>query len=339
MKTTALIVISLLAVSVEGFVAPASRVAPRSVAIHTPRHQSTSPSSLGVSISSSFEGALAPSSKPGLLSRLIRVGNHVPAFLSLAYFGLVAMTSMMPGMASVQPTLTSVLTKAVGPTNNRMFADYFPTLVTPPSFVFLVWPTIALVQFLTLVYSSLQPMNRDATLSQDRLTSLSLANLSSTWWLLSASRTLPGQLNLSSLLILPLVPMFSTYPLRKDTRSAKKLSAKNGIFQLFSGFTTIASFLALAVELQHGTRLPIKVPAEVAASVFLGLYYVMVSMKNKSAIKKGVQAVAIAGIAGKRILEAAAGGTAGVTKLFLSVSFYGTILVTIKAMNKVIKHE
>lgn len=340
MKTAALFLISLLVVSVNAFVAP-SRIAPRTAAARSAycKPAATS-SSLSNTISSSVEDAFSPAAKPGLLSRIIRIGNHVPAFLSLSYFGLVAMSSMMPGMDSLKPTLASVLTKYVGSTNNRMFADFFPTLVTPPSYVFLVWPAIAFVQFFTIIYSSLRPMYKEATLSQDNLTSLSLANLCATWWLTIASNTAEGCLPVSSALVLPLVPMFSTYPLRKDTRSAKNLTVKNGIFQLFSGFTTIATFLALAVELQHGTRLPFKVPAEISASVFLGLYYVIVSMRNKSLIKKLVQAFAITGIAFKRVGDAmSAGGAAGVARLLLSVSFYATGVITVKSLNKLSNHE
>ena len=109
---------------------------------------------------------------------------------------------------------------------------------------------------------------------------------------------------------------------------------KSAIFQLYSSFTTIASFLALTVELQHGGRLP-KLPAEAAASVFLALYFLIVSMKNKSRIKKVVQAGAITGIAIKRVQECMVGGVSrGVSELLLSVSFLGTLFVSVKAIQK-----
>ena len=247
----------------------------------------------------------------------------------------------MPNVMPVQPTITSVLTKNVGPTTNRLFADYFPTLVTPPSFIFLVWPTIVAVQVLTLLYSALQPIKKPATLSQDNLTALSLANLSATWWLIVASRTAPGCLTLGSSLILPLVPIFSGYPLRtmESRSSAAALRPKTAIFQLYSSFTTIASILALTVELQHGGRVP-KLSAEAAASVFLVLYYLLLSRKTpKSGIQRMVQAGAISGIAFHRIRQeyslvkgAATLASFVSSKSLLSVSFLGTIFVAVKAI-------
>lgn len=330
-----LLLTPLLVSSVAAFVAP-SRIAPRSAAIRTTVNQKLAASS-PKSIADSLEAAFGPSKQPGLVSRIVRVANHAPAFLSLSFFGLVSMSSMMPGVMSVKPTLTSVLTQGVGPTTNRLFAEYFPTLVTPPGFIFLVWPTIAFVQIVTLFYSALQPMKKKAVLTQDSLTALAISNLAATWWLTSASQTAPGILTISSFLILPLVPIFSGLPLRKENANPTALNAKNCIFQLFSSFTVIASFLALAVELQHGGRLLPKLPAEAAASVFLWLYYLAVSMKKKSKVKKVVQAGAITGIALKRIQEGMIGGAAGVGKLFLSVSFLGTLVVAIKAINRLMK--
>lgn len=239
----------------------------------------------------------------------------------------------MPNILPAKPTLASVLTQDVGPTTNRLFADYFPTLVTPPSFVFLVWPAIVALQIVTLVYSALQPMKKQAILSQDYLTALSISNLAATWWLIVASQTALGGLTLGSCLILPLVPLFSAYPLRTMERSSA-MTFKSAIFQLYSSFTTIASFLALTVELQHGGRLA-KLPAEAAASVFLALYYLVVSMKNKSRIKKVAQAGAITGIAIKRVRDCMVGGASrGVSELLLSVSFLGTLFVSFKAIQK-----
>jgi hypothetical protein len=320
-----LLLTPLLVSSVSGFVAP-SRIAPRSAAIRTTVNQSDS-----------LEDAFGPIKKPGLASRIIRVANHAPAIMSLSFFGLVSMKSMMPGVMSVKPTLASVLTQGVGPTTNRLFAEYFPTLVTPPGFIFLIWPTIAVVQIATLLYSALQPMKKEAVLTQDNLTALAISNLAATWWLISSSQTAPGVLTISSFLILPLVPLFSGLPLRKDNDDPTALNVKNCIFQLYSSFTIIASFLALAVELQHGGRLLPKLPAEAAASVFLGLYYLVVSLKKKSKVKKIVQVGAISGIAFKRIQEGMIGGAAGVGKLFLSVSFLGTLVVAIKAINRLLK--
>jgi len=88
-----------------------------------------------------------------LLSRLIRIANHVPALMSLSYFGLISMASMMsmgPMKAGCDVTLSNVLTRTVGATTNAEFAALFPTLVTPASFVFLVWPLIAVLQLITV---------------------------------------------------------------------------------------------------------------------------------------------------------------------------------------------
>lgn len=322
-----LLLTPLLVSSVAAFVAP-SRIAPRSAAIRT--------TSRPIAIVDSLEDAFGPVTNPGLGSRLIRVANHAPALLSLSFFGLVSMSSMMPGVMPVKPTLASVLTQGVGPTTNRLFAQYFPTLVTPPGFIFLIWPTIAVVQIATLLYSALQPMKKNAVLTQDNLTALAISNLAATWWLMVASQTTPGALTLSSFLILPLVPLFSGLALRKENDNPTALNVKNCIFQLFSSFTIIASFLALAVELQHGGHLVPKLPAEVAASVFLGLYYIIVSMKKKSKVKKVVQVGAITGIALKRIQQGMTGGAAGVGSLFLSVSFVGTLVVAIKAIRSLL---
>ena len=330
-----LLLTPLLVSSAAAFVAP-SRIAPRSAAIQIIVNRKLS-ASRAVSIADSLEDAFGPIKKPELASRIIRVANHAPAVLSLSFFGLVSMSSMMPGVMSVKPTLASVLTQGVGPTTNRLFAEYFPTLVTPPGFIFLIWPTIALVQIATLFYSALQPMKKEAVLTQDNLTALAISNLAATWWLVSSSQTAPGVLTISSFLILPVVAIFSGLPLRRGAGDSTAFNFKNCIFQLFSSFTIIASFLALAVELQHGGRLLPKLPAEAAASVFLGLYYLIVSMKKKSKVKKVVQAGAITGIALKRIQEGMIGGAAGVGKLFLSVSFLGTLVVAIKAINRLMK--
>ena len=92
-----------------------------------------------------------------LLERVVRVGNHVPAFTSLAYFGLISMTMQtvqMPAMGPMVATLKTVITRAVGPTTNKAFSQLFATLVTPAPFVFLIWPVIALLQLLTVTFSA-----------------------------------------------------------------------------------------------------------------------------------------------------------------------------------------
>jgi hypothetical protein len=290
-------------------------------------------------VSNFLEDRLWSPSEPkrGPIARILRLGNHAPAAMSLAFFGLVSMTSMMPGVMPLEPTLTSVLTQRVGPTTNRLFADYFPTLVTPPSFVFLVWPTIVLVQTFTILFSALQPINKEAIITQDNLTALSISNLAATWWLIVASQTEPGNLNIASCLILPLVPIFSGYPLRQAGQLANEYTPKNVVFQLYSGFTVLASFLALTVELQHGGRLLPAVPAEVAASVFLALYYYAVTRRHKSKVKKLIQAGAILGIMLKRISEGiAATGFYGSWRLLLSVSFLGTSIVSMMAIRDLI---
>jgi hypothetical protein len=335
MKQVLLLFQLLLLSSVDAFVSP-GRSALRIDAIHT--NVCRNPGSRLNSIADAVEDAHVPSRSIGLTSCVIRVANHAPAFLSLFYFGLVSMSSMMPDVMPLKPTLASVLTQNVGPTTNRLFADYFPTLVTPPSFIFLVWPTIVVVQIATLVFSALQPIKKQQILSQDNLTALSISNLAATWWLIVASQTSPGRLKLASCLVLPLVPFFSGYPLRKMERSsAMEFKIKSAIFQLYSSFTTIASLLALTVELQHGGRVP-KLSAEAAASVFLGLYFVIVSMKNKSGIKKLVQAGAITGIAVKRVQDCIVRGSyGGVSELFMSVSFLGTIFVSFTAIQKLVE--
>jgi len=78
-----------------------------------------------------------------IMNRILRLASHAPAILSQAYFGLIAMASMMgtgPMVSQAgtvaEATIASVLTKSVGPTTNTVFANLFPTLVTPASFVF-----------------------------------------------------------------------------------------------------------------------------------------------------------------------------------------------------------
>lgn len=264
-----------------------------------------------------------------LLKRfLIPIANHVPTALTLAYFGVVSSVSMM-GMSSFdENTLLSVLSKNIGSTSNTEFSQLFPTLVTPANFVFLVWPFLSVVQLFTVLISSLSS-NTKLKISQDNLSALASANLAATSWLLISSQASPGNLPFLSFLVLPLVPILSGYPLRDDGDKGKGGSSsffQTFGFKVFSSFTTIASFLALAQELQHGGRiLPFlfQGKAEVCASVFLSLYYVVVKRtKSTSLVKKVVNAFAIWGIWYKRFM-----GATDLVGLFKSVSFWGTSFI------------
>lgn len=264
-----------------------------------------------------------------ILRRILRITSHAPALLSLSYFGLVSMASMMSmgPMANTGPaeaTLASVLTKAVGQTTNAQFAALFPTYVTPAPFVFLVWPTIALLQLLTVTVSAIYPSDQEEILTQNDLSALTIANLCSTAWLLTASNAMPGQLPIASFLILPLVPLFSGFTLRN------KPSYVLWAYQLFSSFTTLASILAFTVELQHGGRIPIigKFSAEAAAFVFLTLYSVVsLGVKEKSLVKRFVNFFALSGILVRRVSDVMIGSTVvgALSNLLLSLSFLGTI--------------
>jgi hypothetical protein len=232
-----------------------------------------------------------------VLSRAVRLGNHAPAFASLSYFGLISMTMLkMEPMAATAATLRAVITRGVGPTSNAAFAAAFSTLVTPANFVFLIWPVISALQLATLAASTLRT---SMPLRQDHLASLSLANLFATCWLLTSSNARAGALPLASLLYLPLVPLFAGLPLRSASppRGLDKL-----VFSVFSSFTTIASFLALAVEMQYGGRLPLigAVPAEAAALVFVGLTSLVVAQPNRTVVKKAVNLLALTGILVRR---------------------------------------
>ncbi len=264
------------------------------------------------------------------LKRVLRITNHAPALLSLSYFGLVSMASMMsmgPMAAQTGPaqaTLASVLTRAVGSTTNAEFAALFPTYVTPAPFVFLVWPTIAILQLLTVTVSAIYPEGEEEILTQNDLSALTLANLASTFWLLTASNAMSGSLPVGSFLILPFVPLFSGFTLRN------KPSYVLWAYQLFSSFTTLASILAFTVELQHGGRIPIigKLSAEVAACIFLSLYSaVSLGVKEKSGVKRFVNFFALSGIIVRRFSDALVGSSffGALGGLLLSVSFLGTI--------------
>ena len=259
-----------------------------------------------------------------------RITNHAPTLLSLAYFGLVSMASMMsmgPMAAKSGPaeaTLASVLTRSVGATTNAQFAALFPTYVTPAPFVFLVWPTIAILQLLTVTVSAIYPDDGEEILTQNDLSALTLANLCSTAWLLTASNAKSGSLPLGSFLILPFVPLFSGFTLRNKPKFV--LLA----YQLFSSFTTLASILAFTVELQHGGRIPIigKLSAELAACVFLSLYSaVSLGVKQKSTMKRFVNVFALSGIIVRRVGDVLAGNTifGALGSLAMSISFLGTL--------------
>eukprot|EP00559_Dactyliosolen_fragilissimus_P005143 CAMPEP_0184858062 /NCGR_PEP_ID=MMETSP0580-20130426/3174_1 /TAXON_ID=1118495 /ORGANISM="Dactyliosolen fragilissimus" /LENGTH=312 /DNA_ID=CAMNT_0027353983 /DNA_START=380 /DNA_END=1321 /DNA_ORIENTATION=- len=275
-----------------------------------------------------------------VMKRILRIAHHGPALLSLSYFGLISMASMM-GMGPMQvgvdatsivkPTLASVLTKSVGQTTNTQFAQYFPTFVTPASFVFLVWPVISVLQLLTVLISSLYPTN-DEFLTTTDLSSLTVANLFSTLWLLISSNATPSSLPIGSFLALPMVPLFSGYPLRNKPKYVL------WAYQLFSSFTSLASFLAFSVELQYGGRIPLigKVSAEISALIFLSLYSTAsLAVPKKSFVKKFVNAGALFGILYKRI----AGSMSALGSLFLSISFLSTIGCWIWSLTELFSKE
>lgn len=261
------------------------------------------------------------------LNRFIRIANHVPALLSLSYFGLISMASMMsvgPMKSGCDATLLNVLTRTVGATTNAEFAALFPTLVTPASFVFLVWPLIAALQLITVTVSAILP-GEEEILSQSDLSALTVANLCASAWLFASSNAQVGALPIASFLILPLVPIFSGYPLRNKPKFIL------WAYQVFSSFTTIASILAFTVEIQHGGRLPFigKVGAEVAGTAFLSLYSLAsLAVPDKSAVKRLVNFGALSGILYNRVLSVMASGVgmmSGLGSLALSVSFLGTV--------------
>jgi len=282
-----------------------------------------------------------------LISPIVRVATHIPAILTLYYFGLVSMASMMMPAATTTTatttatTLSSVLTQFVGPTSNAEFSKFFPTLITPANPVFLVWPVIAASQVILLSYSTIKAATyndkkthrKPSLFDQDDLTTLSLSNLFATLWIIIASRSSEGMLPIGSCLVLPIVPLISGFQLRrKDNYNDNKKSKKNLVFQLFSSFTTIASLLSLTVELQHGNRIPFFFnKPELSALVFLYGYYTILSRgggKN-GIVKRIINAVAITGILTKRIADAT-----GVVGLFTSLTFWITSGITALAMKQ-----
>ena len=266
-----------------------------------------------------------------LLDRIIRIANHVPALVTIYYFGLIAGSmSGMQAASEVGPaTLRAVLTKRVGPTTQAAFSKLFPTLVTPASFVFLIWPFISFAQLLTLAISALSP--KDPLLSQDELTSLSLANLAATSWLLISSQAVAGSSPLASCLVLPFVALFSGYPLRKK-KPTEEITLQSFVFQVFSSFTALASLVAFAVELQHGGRIPFtKGRAEVTAILFLLGFVDVAYAPNNGIVKRAISLFAIGGILWKRVVDALVLGSAVAVlkKLGMSLSFWGTVFVTL----------
>mmetsp|Transcript_29480 Transcript_29480/g.43703 ORF Transcript_29480/g.43703 Transcript_29480/m.43703 type:complete len:281 (-) Transcript_29480:91-933(-) len=217
---------------------PSLKVSPKTTALKT------------VAIDADTVDATLKITDDTFLSRIIRIGNHIPAFGSIAYFGLISMASMM-GMSSVGDTpgtLTYALTKFVGSTTNSAFSAFFPSFITPPNFIFLIWPFISVVQLGTVAISALSPGK--PVLSQDDLTSLSAANVAATGWLIVSSRASAEVLPLGSFLVLPLVPILSAFPLRRKDEdkvsgasASTALTLRNFVFQVYSSFTTIAAFL------------------------------------------------------------------------------------------------
>ena len=192
--------------------------------------------------------------------------------------------------------------------------------------VFLIWPVISLLQLGGVLQSALKP--GEPTLRQDDLSALTLANLCATCWLLVSSNSLPGALPFWSLLALPFVPLLSGYPLR---RPSPPTGLARVALQTFSSFTTLASFLALAVEMQHGGRLPlVGGRAELAAAVFVGLTARVVSLPRRSLVKRIVNVLALSGILVRRL---ATGGS------LLSLSLGLTAGVWAWAVKKLVKGD
>lgn len=276
-----------------------------------------------------------------ILDRTIRIANHLPVLGSLLYFGLISMKSMMGAVPQASNVVISAITSYVGPTSARAFSDKFPTLVTPARYVFYIWPIISAVQLVTVGISALEP-KKEALLSQNNLSALLLANIAATWWIVTSSNAVGAVPPLASFLILPLVPLFSGYPTRTISRTtsenaANKVESRNLIFQIYSSFTTLASLLALTVELQHGGRVPfVGGRPEVAAAIFLLSGYAAVSLPGQSVVRKWVYAGTIGGIFWKRVAAAMVTGVSGLTSALFSVSFLGTAALALIAAKNLI---
>lgn len=307
------------------------------------------------SIVEKIEDPILPIVDSKLIGPIIRISNHLPAFLSLFYFGLVSMVSMMSKVGStmmmdnqtakmVPTTLSSVLTKFVGTTSNAEFSSFFPTLVTPANPVFLVWPLIAAAQVINLSISTIfAALKENSLFSQNDLSALSLSNLVATSWIIISSQSSEGKLPIGSFLVLPIVPLVSGYQLRRTTNSNESSFwiSSSLVFQIFSSFTTIASLLALTVELQHGKRI---LPGlfhnrpELSAIIFLLGYFGILSRREKNGpVKRVVNAVAIVGILTKRITDAA--NFQSLRGLFASTSFWGTIVIATLAIKQLFYND
>jgi hypothetical protein len=311
-------------------------------------------STVSTSSSSSSSGNLLPLIiiDNWIIRKVIKISNHIPALASIAYFGLISSASMMnlnhPSSMAADKTATlmSVLTKRIGTTSNKEFSNYFSTLITPPSWIFLIWPFISVVQLITVMYSAIRSSssssssssststtgndNNDddgddgaaapavAVLKQDDLTALSLSNLMASFWLYFSSKATKDYLPLGSVLILPLVPLLSGYPVRLKQRKQQQQQNKQTettttkarplfVFQVYSSFTTIAAFLALTQELQYGGRvLPFIFhnKPELCAMVFLSLIGYVVSRPSKNnVVSKIINTSILWGIVSKRNID------------------------------------
>eukprot|EP00544_Gedaniella_sp_CCMP2646_P012701 CAMPEP_0202486700 /NCGR_PEP_ID=MMETSP1361-20130828/5192_1 /ASSEMBLY_ACC=CAM_ASM_000849 /TAXON_ID=210615 /ORGANISM="Staurosira complex sp., Strain CCMP2646" /LENGTH=389 /DNA_ID=CAMNT_0049115903 /DNA_START=18 /DNA_END=1187 /DNA_ORIENTATION=- len=263
-----------------------------------------------------------------VLLRAIRIGNHLPTLISLVYFGLMSMVSNMPSGSSLNLSPTAkALTRRIGPVTSAEFSAAFSTAITPVSFVFFAWPLISVVQLLTVGISALRPGR--SLLSHADLTCISMANVLAAAWLLVTSQPVQATSPLSQVLILPFIPLIIGFPLRNLRMTPIKTNWRNAIYQLYSSFTTIASFLALTVELQYGGRIPLfGGRGELCSAVFLSLYAFLVRFPGQGIIKRYVNAIAMGGIVLKKLMG-------GLTlKSVLSVSFLGSCGVLYLAVNK-----
>lgn len=277
-----------------------------------------------------------------VVSRAVRIANHAAALTSLAYFGLVSSTMAMPAVARMpmMATLSSVLTARLGTTTNAQFADYFTTLVTPAPYVFLIWPLIAALQAVTLAASVLRPskigghyvVGTGPPLAQDELAALSLANAAAAAWLFASSNAAPGALSLASALVLPLVPFFAGYPLRRTPAVARLYRP---VFQVFSSFTSIAACLAFVVELQYGGRVPFFAGrAELCGGVFLSLVGALASLPRRSLARRAVTTLALSGVVARRVTSGAAAGS-----LLLSPTFLGAVALLAWSAKKLVSQD
>ena len=74
---------------------------------------------------------------------------------------------------------------------------------------------------------------------------------------------------------------------RGGTTTTSSHARATQVFEVFSSFTTLASFLAFAVELQYGGRIPFFAGrTELCSLVFLGLTGAVVSLPKRTMIKK-----------------------------------------------------